>query len=1403
MREKRLIMLIVAPCLLICQAICAQQGSTDNQSDLLKPIEVIPPAPNAASLGKFGGINFGLHSGAMSTSIPVFSYSSKNLAVPITLSYNTTGFKVDEIASRAGVSWDLNAGGVITRTVYGAVDEYSIRLTPPAFSPFSRNLIDDFLKPVSYSNSTGGYDAQPDRFSFNFCGYTGQFILDANLHPVLLSHSGLKVEDNFNTANPDWDFKITTPDGVAYYFGGDLAREVTNKRTGGNCGHDLPDFTPTAFYLKTIVHPNNDAITLTYESCSYNYKTGISQNVFYRTASHFACTNFSYNTCPTLNNYISSCTSWLQTSGVVLKEISSASGGRVVFLYKDRLDVPNDKLITGIEIHQSVTDAIIRKFDFLYDDILSTAGSNDYNSDNTLGYRHFLTTLTESSADSKLSKQYKFVYNDLDHLPRRLSYGQDHYGYYNGKTTNTSLIPKPEGLAEQLIYFTIATANREPNPDFCRYGLLSKIIYPTGGSDTIIYEGNTMYAQTEVLPPVQEFYVTADSEEYPFSSTANSGSADISFDQETAIYGSCEFYGSSGEEDPIHNKAIIYLYDNSNIIYQTTLLPGESIITSLNTILTLKQGNSYYLKVVASGTKVRAYASFSARPGNKSNPYQNITMGGVRVAKLISRSASNNPDVVKKYYYAALDNLDRSSGINIYSPVYNKVHTVVTACERTFEAYDCNTNTCVYEGLFSTSQTSLIACPGQPVSYQFVTEGFGENFENGGIQHQYTYEADMPGEIILNDNIIGAPLSNQSIKSGREIFTYTFKYSGSSFIPVKKVFTHYNDDSRYSDQYSAYVINRKGPPGCEDDPPYSFEDDIWDVYRYSIFTNWYYADTVRTLTYDMDGQSYNEQVLLTSYNNPDHALPTRIATNQSDLRQSIINNYYPQDVTLSGPEETARQALVAKHIIAPVIQQLVFKDVSQVSKTVINYKVFDNGLVLPYEQYYQTFNNALEKRHQFSQYNQYGQLLQQLKLNDSKSNYLWDYNSTYPIAMVTNAESADIAYTSFEADGSGNWNIISTERNANGITGTKSYQLDKGSVTASGLNTATEYFISYWSSNGAYSVNGTIGSPVQGKTTTINNITWTYFQHRVSGVTTITVSGAGGIDELRLFPKGALMTSYTFEPVIGMTSQCDAGNNIIYFEYDGLQRLLRVRDAEGNILKQYDYQYQTYGTNTPVWQATGNTRCKPCPGNNNYITNIKQQEEADVNPISNSGTRWTDIGTSTDCVIQPDWQNTSTAMRCRTVNGINNGEREQEQADINPCSSSGTRWVVVDQNCTVCPKPANWQPTGNMRCVVNDHNNNTGDQEREEKDNESCSATAGQTRWVNIGQNVSACPICTTSNCTGQGYKCVYGACEFGVKVYTSSVYIEWKLYKCTYHYEWSDGSWSQNYTEESATTCR
>ena len=65
------------------------------------------------------------------------------------------------------------------------------------------------------------------------------------------------------------------------------------------------------------------------------------------------------------------------------------------------------------------------------------------------------------------------------------------------------------------------------------------------------------------------------------------------------------------------------------------------------------------------------------------------------------------------------------------------------------------------------------------------------------------------------------------------------------------------------------------------------------------------------------------------------------------------------------------------------------------------------------------------------------------------------------------------------------------------------------------------------------------------------------------------------LDALRsVLPKNAMMTTYTYDPLTGVTSITDPRGETIYYEYDEFSRLKHVKDADGNILSKNEYHYK-------------------------------------------------------------------------------------------------------------------------------------------------------------------------------------------------------------------------------------
>ena len=131
---------------------------------------IVQPSPQVANFERYGSIPEGNASGVPNISIPLFTISSGGFEIPISLSYNASGIKVNDMSSWVGLGWSLMAGGYITRNIKDAPDTPTNRSVPAINASLSGNIVfADSLLSELYSNSKDrDYDRQPDEFSFNF-----------------------------------------------------------------------------------------------------------------------------------------------------------------------------------------------------------------------------------------------------------------------------------------------------------------------------------------------------------------------------------------------------------------------------------------------------------------------------------------------------------------------------------------------------------------------------------------------------------------------------------------------------------------------------------------------------------------------------------------------------------------------------------------------------------------------------------------------------------------------------------------------------------------------------------------------------------------------------------------------------------------------------------------------------------------------------------------------------------------------------------------------------------------------------------------------------------------------------------------------------------------------------------
>jgi hypothetical protein len=281
----------------------------------------------------------------------------------------------------------------------------------------------------------------------------------------------------------------------------------------------------------------------------------------------------------------------------------------------------------------------------------------------------------------------------------------------------------------------------------------------------------------------------------------------------------------------------------------------------------------------------------------------------------------------------------------------------------------------------------------------------------------------------------------------------------------------------------------------------------------------------------------------------------------------------------------------------------------------------------------------------FDQYDGQNNLKQYTTRNTTPVSVLWDYLYNNPIAQVKNASSTQVAYTSFEADGKGNWSWSGAPvTNPTAPTGSRVYPLNSGSITSPGTDNIHTYILSYWSNNGVatvYYASGYISGTAMG---TVGG--WTYYEHMIPvGNSYVTLTGTSSIDELRLYPTGAQMITYAYDPS-GMTSIADTKGGINHFEYDPFQRLKNVKDWYGNIVNNYGYHTYDQTVGNDAIGATVFTRDN-CPSGtapqsttysvlaNKYYSSTKASANAEAQyDLQTNGQAKADNPTICGCPIQ-------------------------------------------------------------------------------------------------------------------------------------------------------------------------
>ncbi|HVI44427.1 MAG TPA: hypothetical protein VM802_06145 [Chitinophaga sp.] len=1027
---------------------------------------------------KYDGINVGLSTGTPQITVPLYTLATKNILVPLELNYASNGIRVDEIASRTGMTWVLNGGGVISRIVNDDPDEKSTKLNiPNDFTQLNKELL-NYLDAASNTNNDG-LDISPDIFSYNFNGHHGKFILNGT-SVVQLQKSSLKIEWLSGT------FRITEPNGTTYSFGDFNATESSKNNSIGteSCAKNYNDFVTTGWYLSKIKHPAGDSVMFSYQTIlPYSYATGVSQTAFGRLVLSNPCPN---GRCPDMPS--GECKSMATVNSIYLTDIKSSNKVQIRFTYTGRRDLPYDFLQDSVLIYLPEDAKVpFKSFKFRYT-VSDVPASNSYSQEDvTLRVRPFLTQLSEFDKQQTTELKHNFQYDDINGMPSRLSFSQDHFGYSNG-AGNSQFLPSPKE-ADYKNLFPQANANREPNDYEARRGMLTKITYPSSGYDSLVYTGVTVYTEEKGAPRnVTESAATAG---YDFSMPITKYSDTILIESlQSALVGASYFFGGNPDDEDFHKQSLVSLIrlsDNKEIFYETMNHDNPT----RTEYVWLYPNTKYILKITSYGENANGQIVLHYQIPNNDTIRYNKPTGGVVLDKVLTVDPVVKKTKVKKFFYAKLADLTRSSGNYLFSPIYTNKYTAGIDC-----GIQC-TGLCEYVQLSSNSLVNQYLYSGTNISYSSVIESFGENFEGGGIEHQFIVSPDVPGELKMGNDLISSPLTNSGYMNGKETLQHAFIRNGNTNVSVKKIVTSYYEDPRLSELYSGYTVYKKYDPKCKSNPPAYSEFQAFDVKKHLIFCKWVFVNGITTTVFDSNGGNGVTTSESYSYGNLSHLLPTRKETVNSRDEKEVTVSKYPQDVdraTLPATAAAAVNDLINNNILDPVLTEEKYNETTLLTRKVSHYRNWGSNIVKPERIFFQLQQGPLEERLSYYSYDNRGDILEQAKTGDMREVFLWGYNNEYPVAKIVGSTYAAVAAL----------------------------------VNMSVLN-----------------------SPVsdQQLRDEINKIRQNF--------------GTGIVK----------VSTYTYRPGLGLTSETNPAGLITYYEYDSFGRLRLVRDHNQKILKLYDYQY--------------------------------------------------------------------------------------------------------------------------------------------------------------------------------------------------------------------------------------
>ncbi len=1009
-------------------------------------------SPEVNKFEQYMNMPVNLVSGTPQVSIPIYTLEYGGMSLPISLEYDASGVKVESIASSVGQNWSLNVGGVVSRNAKGAPDEGAVSWSAKSiidingyYKDYGLSKLDLLLNNFSNINNArytqfvwwledvnaGKKDAQPDLFYFSTPEGGSKFVFNEQRKVVYLENTDFMIQEDYV---PSYfrTWLVTSPKGTKYKFGLDTGTNFgVNNAVEKNYTNQSIDeivfdtnYIINSWFLTEISNfTSSSKIQLEYVDNNYTH-TNISKPMV---QSSFLCLpNIIYsNNCNITaeSQYATLAENPVNTtsqSHVISKLISKIKAGttQINFIYSSRDDLAPEFGVTPkrldeiqITVVNPVTQVaeVIKKIKFSYTTQQSaiTTGSKGATDIKRLQ----LTGITEMNANEQLTKPYTFVYNATS-LPSKLSFAQDKWGYYNGKTQNPSLFP-PAGITLKASLY----ADRKVDLNFAKAGILEQIIYPTKGSVNFQYESH----KSDVAV---DFFYDVDNSFAFIPTIASTQSTDgikstlftyVANDAETLLLTANLNYNPTGTNgcsptSTLRAASIVDMVTNTEVA--TILYAGATTSKTIALPIDKKlliDGRQY--KLIAQGyggtNGVNYMCNICYAKIDKVPVIPIYDVGGLRIKKIAHKE--DDGSVIKETNYTYTQpkivsdpKLFYQSQWDVNSDAYlPKFFSFVPQNAYVLNnTLVSNAKTSGYDkGSYYTFSTGFdpleINFMGPSISYAEVNQSDG----NGTTKHFFNrYKGYFELNSFSSDYGIPPLPKSQSLLAGEKQSELTLNTTGQAV-----------QQSTYDYNYSGTDTTVKGVV-----PSVYASSGL--VVLFNVYTIQGQTKTLKTET--QTSRLNNQDVTVTKdyeYTGLNHFQPTKTTTTNSSGEQLISKMYYPNDLQ----SEPLMLELITQNRKANPVRTENYNGTVKLSEQKMSYAkdATTNYLVLPKSTFGAKFPNSfptitnignLEKKLAYDSYDSSGNLSQYTPEGGTPATILWGYNKTQPIAKIENATTAQI-----------------------------------------------------------------------------------------------------------------------------------------------------------------------------------------------------------------------------------------------------------------------------------------------------------------------------------------------------------------------------------------------------------